>query len=295
MKTENISSGTVIALGFFDGVHLGHASLIDRAKELATGDIKSLIYTLDKHPSFLFGNPTPMITSSESRINLLKNFNTDYLYLQQTDKDFLSISPEKFVNDILVKKLGAVHIVSGENYTFGKNNSGNSVLLKKLCADAGLKYTVVPYSMDGENIISSTLIRKLLDEGDISSVNRMLGRKHFISGKVTRCRQVGKTLGFPTANIVPDPLLKLTLSGVYASNTIVDGVSYPSITNVGSAPTFSENNILIETHILDFGEDIYSKEITVEFLKLIRPQQKFDSKEDLIKQLEKDTDIRRKI
>ena len=295
MKNEKISSNTVIALGFFDGVHLGHAAIIEKAKELATGDVKSLIYTLDTHPSFLFGNPTPLITSNESRIDLLENFNTDFLYLQQTDKDFLNISPEDFVNNILVKKLGAVHIVSGENYTFGKNKSGNCELLKKLCADAGIKYTVVPYMVDDGNIISSTLIRNLLAEGDIPAVSRMLGRNHFISGKVSKCRQVGKTLGFPTANIVPDPSLRLPLSGVYASNTLVDGVSYPSITNVGSAPTFSENKILVETHILDFNNNIYSKEITVEFLSLIRPQKKFATKEDLIKQLEKDTDIRRKI
>ena len=130
--TKNISSPTAVALGFFDGVHLGHASLINKAKQLATGGIKSVIYTLDTHPSVFFGSPVRMITPGEERISLLKSFDTDYLYLQKTDRSFLNISPEEFVNDILINTLGAVHVISGENYTFGKNKSGTSKLLKKL-------------------------------------------------------------------------------------------------------------------------------------------------------------------
>lgn len=295
ITAEKISSPTVVALGFFDGVHLGHTSLINKAKELASGDIRSVIYTLDTHPSSLFGRPTPMISPGKSRISLLEGPGTDYIYLQKTDLDFLNISPEAFVNDVLIGRLGAIHIVSGENYTFGKNKSGNSDLLKKMCDEKGIKYTVVPYLKDGENIISSSLIRKALDSGDISAANRMLGRKYTICGKVVHCREVGTTLGFPTANILPTADAQLPLSGVYASNTIVDGLVYPSITNVGCAPTFAENKLIIESHILDFNKDIYSKEISVEFIKLIRSQQKFPTKEMLVSQLKKDTETRRKI
>ena len=295
ITNKKIPAPTSVALGFFDGVHLGHKSIIDKAKELAHEDIKSVIYTLDIHPSVLFGKSTPMISPGKLRLDLLSEFETDYIYLQKTDKDFLNISPETFVDEILIGQLGATHIISGENYTFGKNKSGNSELMKKLCQDKGITYTVVPYSKDGDNIISSSLIRKTLDEGDIPSVNRMLGRIYSISGKVVHCREVGTTLGFPTANILPAENAQLPLSGVYATNTIVDGKVYPSITNVGPAPTFSETKLIIESHILDFNDDIYSKEITVEFLSLIRPQHKFSSKEELIRQLKNDTDTRRKI
>ena len=295
ITTEKIPSPTSVALGFFDGVHLGHRAIINKAKEYECDNKKSVIYTLDTHPSVLLGNPTKLISPGDSRIRLLEEFNTDYIYLQKTDKDFLNIAPEDFVDRVLIGRLGATHIVSGENYTFGKNKSGNSDLLKRLCAEKGISYTIVPYTKDGQDIISSSLIRNKLDSGDIPGANRMLGRNYSISGKVIHCREVGTTLGFPTANILPEQSAQLPLSGVYATNTIVDGVSHPSITNVGPAPTFSENKLIIESHILDFSDDIYSKEITIEFLSIIRTQKKFNSKEELIKQLKKDTDIRSKI
>ncbi len=290
-----LSSPTAVALGFFDGVHLGHASLINKTKELASDKIKTVVYTLDTHPSAFFGAPVPMITPVNERISVLKTFNTDYIYLQKTNSDFLNLTPEEFFNEILINKLGAVHVVSGENYTFGKNKSGNSILLKKLCDEKGINYTVVPFSKDGNHVISSSLIRELLSDGNIPAVNRMLGRPFSLSGKVVRCRKIGATLGFPTANFLPEENAQLPLSGVYATNTIVLGKSYPSITNVGTAPTFAENKLIIETHILDFNENIYSQNITIEFLKLLRAQQKFSSPELLTQQLKADTLSRRKI
>ncbi|MFA7637078.1 MAG: bifunctional riboflavin kinase/FAD synthetase [Monoglobales bacterium] len=295
VTSKKIPSPTSVALGFFDGVHLGHAALIKKTKEFAKGEIKSVIYTLDKHPSSFFGENLKMITPLDERIELLETFCTDYIYLQKTDRDFLNMTPEEFVDEILVKKLGASYVVSGENYTFGKNKSGSSALLKKLCNKRGINYSVVPYSKDGRNIISSTLIRRLLSKGDIPAANRMLGRNFSISGKVIRCRQVGSTLGFPTANILPQENAQLPMSGVYATSTTVWGKSYSSITNVGTAPTFNEDNLIIESHILDFEKDIYSQNITIEFISLIRPQKKFPGPDELVCQLKKDTEARRKI
>lgn len=292
---SKITASTAVALGFFDGVHKGHASIISKAKSLATDGIKSLIYTFDVHPSLFFGNPTPMIAPGDSRFKLLESYNVDFIYLQKVNKDFLNISPEDFVDEILINKLGATHVVSGENYTFGKNKSGNSKLLENLCKERGITYHIVPYLTDGDNIISSTLIRQSLDTGDIISANRMLGRPYSVSGKVIHCREVGSTLGFPTANILPAENAKLPMEGVYATTTTIDGKSYPSITNVGSAPTFNEEKVIIETHILDFNKDIYSKNIMVEFIDLIRKQQKFSSPDELIIQLKKDTKLRREL
>ena len=293
--TDKIHSPTSVALGFFDGVHRGHISLINTAKEFASAGVKSVIYTLDTHPSVFFGSPVPMITSAEERLSILKSMDADYIYLQKTDRDFLNISPEDFVDEILVKQLNAAYVVSGENYTFGKNKSGNSDLLKKLCDEKGIKYTVVPYSKEENQIISSSLIRTKLIEGEIPLANKMLGRAFALSGTVVHCRNVGHTLGFPTANIMPQENALLPMPGVYATNTIVSGNSYPSITNVGSAPTFAQNKTVIESHILDFKEDIYSKEIKIEFIKLLRSQKKFPSPDLLVEQLKKDTDARRKI
>lgn len=292
---EVISSPTVIALGFFDGVHLGHVSLINKAKELAVNGVKSVVYTFDTHPSSFFGSLVPMITPGDDRISVLKSFQTDYVYVQEITPEFLNISPEDFVSEILIKKLGAVHIISGENYTFGKNKSGNPEILNKLCDAYGIKYTVLPFCTDNGDIISSSLIRSLLSEGKIERANRILGRPFAISGEVVHCRNVGHTLGFPTANILPRKDAQLPLPGVYATNTVIKGKSYSSVTNVGSAPTFSENKIIIESHILDFDKDIYSEEIRIDFLKLIRKQQKFSSAHQLAEQLNKDCIIRRKI
>ena len=292
---RKITASTAVALGFFDGVHKGHDAIISKAKTLATGAIKSLIYTFDTHPSGFFNLPTPMISPGNSRVNLLDSYNVDYVYLQKTDRDFLNISPEDFIDKILIEKLGATHIVSGENYTFGKNKSGDSKLLEKMCKEKGISYHIVPYSTYNDKIISSTLIRSTLDNGDIPSANRMLGRPFSLSGTVVRCREVGSTLGFPTANIMPQQNAKLPMAGVYATTTIVDGKTFPSITNVGAAPTFGEEKTIIETHILDFNQDIYSKNITVEFLSLLRQQQKFASPDELICQLKKDTNLRREL
>lgn len=292
---EVISSPTVVALGFFDGVHLGHASLISKAKELAVNGVKSVVYTFDKHPSAFFGNKVPMITPGDDRISVLKSFQTDYVYVQEITPEFLNISPEDFVCEILIKKLGAVHIISGENYTFGKNKSGNTEILKKLCDVYGIKYTVLPFCTDNGDIISSSLVRSLLSEGNIERANRILGRPFEISGEVVHCRNVGHTLGFPTANILPRNDAQLPLPGVYATNTVIKGKRFPSVTNVGSAPTFSENKMIIESHILDFDKDIYSEEIRIAFLKLIRKQQKFSSAHQLAEQLNKDCITRRKI
>ena len=293
--TEIISSPSAIALGFFDGVHLGHASLINKAKELAVSGVKSVVYTFDTHPSVFFGTKVPMITPGEERISVLKSFQTDYVYVQEITPEFLSISPKDFVREILIKKLGAVHIISGENYTFGKNKSGNPEVLKKLCDDYGIKYTVLPFCTDNGDIIISSLVRSLLSEGNIGRANRILGRPFSISGEVVHCRNVGHTLGFPTANILPRIDAQLPLPGVYATNTVIKGKKLSSVTNVGSAPTFSENKMIIESHILDFDEDIYSENIKVEFIKLIRPQQKFNSAEELAKQLKNDCITRRSL
>ncbi len=294
-NNEYISSPTAVALGFFDGLHLGHASLIEKACSLSDENIKSLVYTFDKHPSVFFGKQIPAITSFEKKISLIQEYNIDYIYVENITEEFLGLSPESFVSEILKKKLNARYVISGENYTFGENKSGNSSLLKTLCEKYDIEYILMPFKMYDDKIISSSSIRELILKGNISDANKMLGRPFSVSGEVVCCRMVGRSIGFPTANIYPNLSELLPFAGVYATNTILEGKCFPSITNVGNAPTFNEENVLIETHLLDFDRDIYSKNITIEFLSFLRNQQKFSSPSELSEQLKKDIETRRKL
>ncbi len=289
------TSKTAVALGFFDGVHIGHMSLINKIKELEADGLKSCVYTFDKHPSKIFGTRMPLILSFEDKIKELKETGVNAVYVQETDKEFLSLSPEEFVQKVLIEKLSAAHVVAGENFTFGKNKSGNAEMLKKLCAENDIECTIMPYKTIGETVVSSTEIRKMITEGDIRSANEYLGRRYGYSGVVKPGTQIGVKLGYPTANITPDENIILTPNGVYASLAVIDGKTYKAITNIGIAPTFDKTKMLIETNILDFDGDIYNKEIRIFLVDMIRQEQKFASSDELSLQIAKDIEKRRNL
>ncbi len=287
------TSKTAVALGFFDGVHIGHMSLINRIKELETEDLKSCVYTFDKHPSEIFGQGVALICSFEDKIRLLEETGVNTVYVQKTDVHFLSLLPEEFVQKVLIEKLNATHVVAGENFTFGKNKSGNADVLKKLCAENGIECTIMPCKTIGETVVSSSEIRKLIASGKIQQVNEYLGRKYGYRGLVKPGTHIGVKLGFPTANIIPDEKNILPPNGVYASLAEVDGKTYKAITNIGIAPTFDKTKKLIETNILDFDGDIYDKDIYIYLIDMIRPEKKFASADELSVQIEKDIEKRR--
>ena len=287
------TSKTAVALGFFDGVHIGHMSLINKIKELETEGLKSCVYTFDKHPSEIFGKGVAFICSFEDKIRLLEKTGVNSVYVQETDAHFLSLSPEEFVKNVLIEKLNAMHVVAGENFTFGKNKSGSADVLKKLCAENGIKCTIMPCKTIGKTIVSSSEIRKMIADGNIRSANEFLGRKYGYCGIVKPGTQIGIKLGFPTANITPDERNVMPPNGVYASLAEVDGKTYKAITNIGIAPTFDKTKKLIETNILDFDSDIYNKEICIFLTDMIRPEKKFASADELAKQIEKDIEKRR--
>lgn len=287
------TSKTAVALGFFDGVHIGHMSLINKIKDLETEGLKSCVYTFDKHPSEIFGQGVELICSFEDKIRLLEETGVNSVYVQKTDKQFLSLSPEEFVKTVLIEELDAAHVVAGENFTFGKNKSGNAEVLKKLCAEEGIKCTIMPCKKIGETVVSSTEIRKMIASGNIRSANEFLGRKYGYSGVVKPGTHIGVKLGFPTANITPDEKNIIPPNGVYASAAVVDGSTYKAITNIGIAPTFDKTKKLIETNILDFEGDIYNKEIYIFLTDMIRTEKKFASADELSAQIEKDIEKRR--
>ena len=205
------------------------------------------------------------------------------------EPEILSIEPETFIEDILVKRLGIKRIFCGEDCGFGYKRRGNASLLKSLEEKFGYKTTVIKKLQYGGRDISSTFIREEIEKGNIETVNELLGYPYTTIGIVTKGQQLGRTLGFPTFNIIPTEDKLLPPNGVYYTNSIIDGERYPSITNIGTRPTVNgDNNITIETNILDVSIDLYKKTVELEFFKYIRPEKKFGSTDELKAAVEND-------
>lgn len=286
-----VASNTGLGLGNFDGLHIGHAKLINSlVEECSSRGLTSIVYTFTKHPENFFRKKlfTPQITTTKKKIELLDKFNVGYLYLAEFDEKFSRMQPKEFVQKILVEMFGVKLVVVGYDYKFGYEATGDVSLLEHLGVKYKFDVIVVPPMYLGSEVVSSTIIRKLISHGDISNVSRMLGRPYSIQGLVVKGRNVGATIGFPTANILPEKYLIIPRSGVYATQTMVKGKLYNSITNIGKNPTFKLKRISVETHILDFKDDIYDETVEVFFNQRIRGEKKFNSPEELVEQIKKD-------
>lgn len=289
---EKIKENTVICLGSFDGLHIGHQTLIENViKESKEENLKSVLFTFSNHPASIIPNkeePKLIITNDE-KVETLKKTGIDYLVMVAFSKEFMRMDPEDFVKDILVDNLNVKKIVVGFNYRFGYKGKGDTNLLKKLSDLYDFKVDIVsPIKNNGE-VVSSSLIRKLILGGNIKKANKYLGRLFSIEGEVIHGKKRGKNLGFPTANIYLNNNYIVPKTGLYKTNTIYKSNRYNSLTNVGFNPTFERNrNISIETYILNFNKDIYNEEIKVEFLEFLRDEKKFNSKEELIEQMNSD-------
>ncbi len=282
---------TAIALGYFDGIHLGHQKLIESAMQIARQKkIKSLVFTFKTHPlSVLAPNHIPkLLFSNEKKIETFESIGIDYLIFPKFTHQIMKMSPENFVQEILVEKLNTQHVIVGFNYTFGYRGTGTPDILMKLGRKYGFEVTIIEPVQVDHVTISSSLIRKLLLDGDIKKVNKYLGRNYSISGKVIQGKGLGKKISIPTANIEIDNSLALPRSGVYHTKILYRGKIYVSLTNIGINPTFKNHPFTIETHILNFSKDIYNEEIEILFVDRIRPEIKFDSLEDMVAQIKKD-------
>lgn len=286
-----VTRGAGIGLGNFDGLHIGHAKLIDTlVKECADRGLTSIIYTFMKHPENILRKTlfTPQITTAKKKIELLNHFNIDYLYMAEFDEKFSRVMPEDFVKKVLVDSFGIKLAVVGYDYRFGFEGSGDVALLEHLGEKYGFSVIIVPPVHYGSEVVSSTLIRKLLARGDVEKAFLMLGRPYSMQGLVVRGRSMGAKLGFPTANLLPEKYLVVPRSGVYMTQTEVDGNVYKSLTNIGKNPTFKLKRVSVETHILDFENDIYDEAVEVFFIKRIRGEKKFDGVENLSRQIQED-------
>ena len=278
---------TAIALGNFDGVHLGHQKLItDMISNANSQGIKSSVLLFENHTkAFLDGTGPALISSPEQKNHLISELGVEIIYSMEFNEDVMKLSPEEFVIEILLKKLNAKAIVVGTDYRFGHKASGDSKLLKELGALYAFEVEIVQPVYINDEIVSSTKIRKYLSEGRIEIAKSLIGRDYTISGKVVAGKKIGNKLGFPTANIEPNINCVVPKNGVYRTVTIVDNKSYISATSVGYNPTFKESAIKIESHIIDFSDDIYGKTIELVFKEYIREEIKFESIELLQKQI----------
>ena len=283
----------VIALGFFDGVHLGHGALLRRAAEEAQKrGCESAVFTFDRPPKeVITGIPCPLINSPEDRAELVRRlYGIDEMIMVPFDDEMRTTPWDRFVTDILVGRYGAVHLVAGHDHHFGHRNQGSPELLKEKCAELGLGCDIIPaVTLDGVTV-SSTHIRKLLEEGDVETARAFLGHPHVLTQTVGHGRQLGRTIGIPTANLVAPPHVLLPKRGVYAAKiTLPDGRAFGGVTNVGVRPTVNNGqDVTVEPWILDFDGDLYGQAIRVEFFRRLRDERKFESLDALESQIETD-------
>ncbi|MGE5473831.1 MAG: bifunctional riboflavin kinase/FAD synthetase [Ignavibacteriales bacterium] len=291
---SQIQMQCAIGLGNFDGVHIGHAELINTlVKEARSRDLKSIVFTFNKHPENIIRRKliTPQITTNKKKIELMYNFDIDYLYFANFDEYFSRLHPEEFAKKILVDRMGIKLAVVGYDYRFGFRGTGNVDLLIKLGEKYGFEVIVIPPVKISDTIVSSTSIRKSLIHGDIQNAQEMLGRNYSIQGMVIHGKKIGNKIGFPTANIEPEKYLIIPKNGVYLTKTLVNGCMYKSITNIGKNPTFRLEQTSVETYIIDFNEHIYGQMIEVFFYTWIRGERKFKEIEDLKNQIKKDKEL----
>lgn len=279
---------TIYALGFFDGVHLGHQALLAACRELADKhSCQAGAVTFTSHPdSLVLGASPALLNTSDDRARLLYSFGLDNVKEIPFDRALMTTHWSAFLDSLLA--VGAAGFVCGDNFRFGSGGLGTPKKLAAYCEKRRLPYAIVPQQlMDGERI-SSTRIRALLEQGDMENVSRLLGHPHVLTGIVTPGKQLGRTIGFPTANLTyPDGLL-IPKFGVYACKVSVDGNTYAAVTNIGTRPTVKGKGITVEAHLPDFQGDLYGKEITLAFCCFLRPEKKFDSLAQLQAQITED-------
>ena len=289
----------VIALGFFDGVHLGHAALLRRTVEAAAQrGVTPAVFTFDRPPKeVVTGVPCPLINSAEDRRELVRRlYGIQEVIMVPFDREMMITPWDKFVTDILVGRYHAVHLVAGHDHHFGHKNQGSPELLMEKCAELGLGCDIIPKVEVGGITVSSTYIRRLVELGQISRANRFLGHPHTLTGSVRHGRGIGSSRLYPTANLIIPPHVLVPSHGVYVTRaTLPEGASYAAVTNVGTRPTVNNGtDITVEACLLDFEGDLYGKTLRLEFFEHLRDEVRFDSLDALKAQIAADAEATRR-
>lgn len=283
-----------LSIGMFDGVHLGHQSIIHKLNTIAqVKNLESAILTFWPHPRKVF-NPDDdlkLLNTIDEKKYLLQKNGLQHLFLKEFDKDFRNLTGEEFVKQILVEKLQVKHLIVGYDHTFGKNRSGDFSLLKKMGPELGFEVEQVEAVNYKDLNISSTQIRNALLKGEIVAANQMLGYHYSVSGEVIHGQKIGRTIGYPTANINVDAIKLLPKNGAYIVDVFVNEIHFKGMLSIGTNPTVEGKTKTVEVYILDFNEDIYGKEISVNFRDYLHDEIKFESLEKLIVRLDEDKQL----
>lgn len=292
------SKEKVIALGFFDGVHLGHAALLRRTtEEAAARGVTPAVFTFDRVPKeVVTGIPCPLINSPEDRRDLMRRlYGIQDVIMVPFDHEMMTTPWQDYITEILVKRHHAVHLVAGHDHHFGHKNQGTPELLAQKCSELGLGCDIIPKVEVGGITVSSTYIRRLVELGQIERANSFLGHPHTLTGAVRHGRGVGSSRLFPTANLTVPAHVLVPSHGVYVTRVFLpDGGSCAAVTNVGTRPTLNNGaDITVEACLLDFEGDLYGKTLRVEFYQHIRDEIRFDSLDALKAQIAADVETTR--
>lgn len=291
-----ITRKLAVAIGTFDGVHLGHRVIIEKLRQIAAEkNLGSCILTFEPHPRIVLGKRVELLTTIDEKTHLLQSFGIDLFVAFPFSDAFSQLNPAQYIREFLLKKMNADHLMVGYDHRYGINRSGDVGLLKEIAEGQGIGLTVVDAVMDGEIAISSTRIRNFLKDGNLPEANRLLGYHYVLSGYVVHGENRGKKIGFPTANLSADENKLIPPKGVYAcfADVYPNLKGVPAAVNIGTNPTFNTGSaIKIEAHLLaDNLPDLYGKKLTLHFVSKIRNEVKFSGPDELKQRIKEDIQI----
>lgn len=286
---------TAVIIGKFDGMHLGHQILLKEILQQKENGMQAVVFTFDPPPEVLFGKRQQKeLMSKEEKRNYFQRVGIDVLIEYPLNKVTASISPEDFIRKILCEQMKTKFIAAGDDLSFGNGGKGNCEMLSQHSRKHHYDIKIIPKVCIDEIIVSSSTVRERVTIGDMIGANKLLGSPYFVRGEVKHGKKLGRTIGMPTANMIPPREKLLPPSGVYFSNVIVDGNMYKGITNIGVNPTVEEKSEKsVETYLYDFEGDLYEKKILVELLFFHRAERKFQNLEELKEQIRNDIETRK--